>query len=127
MQCLCVSTLCLELRLKKKSQFQKIQEIFLSATSLFKYVCSFVTTRHEKVKNCSHIIFSVLRIFGLVVNGWTRTNILSKFQIISKLPAVKSCSCLLELYGTVFGGSDVPINGAAWSTIRETKVLLFWL
>ena len=30
---------------------------------VFKYVCPFVTTRHEKVKNCSNMSFSALQIF----------------------------------------------------------------
>ena len=41
------------------------------------------------------------------------TKILSKFQIISKLSAVKSCGCLSELPETEFEGSVLPINGAA--------------
>ena len=63
----------------------------------------------------------------LVVNGFTRTKILSKFQIISKLTAIKSCAYLSELPGTVFGGSSVPMNRAVWSSMCETRerVLLF--
>ena len=49
------------------------------------------------------------------------TKILSKFQIISKLPAVKSCACLTELLRTKFEGSILPINGAAWSAMCETR------
>ena len=51
----------------------------------------------------------------------TRTKILSKFQIFSKLPAVKGCACLSELPGTEFKGSVVLINGVAWSAIYETR------
>ena len=51
----------------------------------------------------------------------TRTKILSKLQIISKLPAAKSCACLSELPGTEFKGSAVLINGVAWSAIYETR------
>ena len=46
---------------------------------------------------------------------------LSKFQIISKLPAVKSYACLSELPATEFEGSVVPINGAGWSAMHETR------
>ena len=44
------------------------------------------------------------------------TKVLSKYQIVLKFLALKSCACLWELPGTVFGGFDIPINGAAWST-----------
>ena len=49
--------------------------------------------------------------------------ILTKFQIISKLPAaVKRCACLSsELPGSEFEGSVVPINGSAGSAMCETK------
>ena len=59
----------------------------------------------------------------------TRTKTLSKFQIISSLPAVKICACLSELPGTECEGSVVPINGAAWSVICKTRwrTVLLWL
>ena len=136
----------------------------------FKYAFPFVTTCHERVKNCSNMIFSALRIFSVVLlsesikrlvsnvwnlaNVWnrssfeiihtriddrqfvwyyfyvrsqvlwpiTRTKILSKFQIILKLPAVKSCACLLEFPATEFDGFVVSINRAAWSVMWETGV-----
>ena len=67
------------------------------------------------------------------------TKIFSMFQIISKLPAVKSCVTLSELPGTEFEGSVVqysqemernfpflvtmvvPINGAAWSAMCKAR------
>ena len=36
-----------------------------------------------------------------------------KFEIDSKLPVVKSCTCPSELPGIELKGSVVPINGAA--------------
>ena len=56
-----------------------------------------------------------------ILKRMTRTKILSMFQITSKLPTVKSCACLSKLPGTEFEGSVVPINGAAWSAICETR------
>ena len=46
---------------------------------------------------------------------------MSKLQIISKLPTVKSCACLSELPGAEFEGSVVPINGTAWSDMCDTR------
>ena len=60
-------------------------------------------------------------LFLCTITDITLTKILSKFQIISKLPAVTSCACLSELPGTEFEGSVVPIIGAAWSTMSETR------
>ena len=50
------------------------------------------------------------------------TKISSQFEIISKLPAVKSCAYSSALPGTELEGSVEPINGAAWGrTICETR------
>ena len=59
----------------------------------------------------------------------TRTKIFSIFQSISKLSAVKSCACLLELPGLKFEGSAVRISGTAWIAMCETRwrIVLFWL
>ena len=51
----------------------------------------------------------------------TLPSILIKFQILSKLPAAKSCACLSELPATEFEGSVVPINAVAWSAMCETR------
>ena len=135
----------------------------LSAADLFKYVCPFVTTWHERIKNCSDMIFSASKFFFSSPYEWkykrtfikclrsrcapffgldqmssfeiihtqiddrqflwyylyvwsqilkhiTGTKILFKFQIVSKLPSVKSSACLSELTRTEFEGSVVPID-----------------
>ena len=47
-----------------------------------------------------------------------------KFEIDSKLPVVKSCTCPSELPGIELKGSVVPINGAAsGSAMCETEGL----
>ena len=50
--------------LKRHTHLNKLQ---LSAEGFFKYVYSFVTTRHETVENCSNMIFSALWSFFMVL------------------------------------------------------------
>ena len=50
--------------LKRHTHLNKLQ---LSAAGLFKFVYSFVTTRHGTVENCSNMIFSALRSFLMVL------------------------------------------------------------
>ena len=50
--------------LNRHTHLNKLQ---LSAAGLFKFVYSFVTTRHGTVENCSNMIFSALRSFLMVL------------------------------------------------------------
>ena len=54
----------------------------ISAAGLFKYVCPFVTTGLERVKNCSHMIFSPLQIFFMILWSEEETDLFQMFEIL---------------------------------------------
>ena len=93
----------------------------LDVTSSFERIYTRIDNR-QFVSYCFYVQSQILKHI-------TRPKILSKFQIILKLPPVKSCTCLWEFPEKECEGSVVPINAAAWSAMSETRwrIVLFWL
>ena len=68
-------------------------------------------------------VWYYFKVRSQVLQRMMHTKFLSKFQIISKLPAVRNCTYLLELRGTKF--SFVPIMEChVWNELKDFVILI---